>query len=197
MRLIMGPLNEMYLYQTPSQNFYKQLFVFMQIFLIRDLEVIWSDEAYDNYHIFWDISRSFNQLFFSNCWLNVGEKKPSCCPHEGQKHHRKHSLLGTDCLCSLCMCVLCSGWPLLSTLFLQLQLCLSNNPNNFTFRNVEWKQFIMSSTHSIGHLDVSETENELSSWFGLFISVISAHHSTGLVFYASFHTNHNIYIMVV
>ncbi len=52
------------------------------------------------------------------------------------------------------MCVSCSGWPLLSALFL---LCLSNNPNKFTFRHVEWKQPIMSRTHSAGHLDVSSS----------------------------------------
>lgn len=149
MRLIMELLkwDVLYLYRTPSQHFHKQLFVFMQISWSVNLS-----QLMNKY-----ISSRFNQLFFSNCWLNVGEKKPSCCPHEGQKHHRKHSLLGTDCLCSLCMCVLCSGWPLLSALFLHLQLCLSNNPNNLTFRNVEWKQSIMSSTHSKGHLDVSET----------------------------------------
>lgn len=143
----------MYIYQTPSQHFHKELFVFMQIYLIRDFEVIWSDVANDNYHIFWDTSRWFNKLFFSYCWSRW-VKKLFCCPHGGQKDPPKHSYLGTDCLCSLCMC---SGWPLLSALFLQLQLCLSNNPNNFTFRNVEWKQSIMSSTHSAGHLDVSET----------------------------------------
>lgn len=101
-----------------------------------------------------------------------------------------------ECLCSLCLSGLCSGWALLSALFLQLQLCLLNNPNNFTFRNAEEKQSIMSSTHSVPDIWMRGRERAFFKISPFHLSNFSAS-STGLVFYASFHTNHNIYIMCV